>query len=171
MSLTNMDAKAFREGMARVTGAVHVVTTAAGEALAGVTATAVCSVSDSPPMVLVCLHRQGRLHKLLRQGSVIAVNTLTAGHEELAAVFAGAGDLPMHDRFLRGNWKTEPDGAPILLDSVVSFECRVRSLIEAGSHSIVACEVNEVHIGNSTEALVYGARRYAHVDLSSNKSS
>lgn len=165
-SLAGMDAKTFREGMSRVAGAVHVVTTGSGAAMAGVTATAVCSVSDSPPMVLVCLHRQGRLHKLLRQGSPIAVNTLKAGHEELAAIFAGVGDIPMQERFAGSDWVIQRDTAPVLSDAVVSFQCRVQSLIEAGSHSIVACQVTDVYVGNSSEALVYGARRYAHVDLS-----
>jgi len=159
-------AEAFREGMARVAGAVHIITSADGAAVAGTTATAVCSVSDSPPTLLVCLHRQGRLHGMLRPGSALAVNTLRAGQEELAGIFAGKGAIPMEERFRNGNWHFEQGGAPCLLDGVASFQCRVESLTSSGSHSIVICKVLGVRTGDVPHALIYGMRRYAHVRLS-----
>src|SRR6516164_3844539 len=50
----------FREGMSRLGAAVHVITTAGPGGQAGATATAVCSVSDAPPMLLVCLNRRSQ---------------------------------------------------------------------------------------------------------------
>ena len=50
----------FREAMSRLGAAVHIVTTAGPAGMAGFTATAVCSVSDAPPMLLVCLNRKSQ---------------------------------------------------------------------------------------------------------------
>ena len=42
----------FRDGMARLAGAVNVITTDGPKGFAGITATAVCSVTDQPPTLL-----------------------------------------------------------------------------------------------------------------------
>ena len=51
----------FREAMSRLGAAVHIVTTSGKAGRAGFTATAVASVSDSPPTVLVCLNRKSQI--------------------------------------------------------------------------------------------------------------
>ena len=48
----------FRDAMSRLGAAVHVVTTAGAGGKSGFTATAVCSVSDTPATLLVCLNRR-----------------------------------------------------------------------------------------------------------------
>ena len=55
--IATVDAAQFREAMSRLGAAVHVVTTAGPAGRAGVTATAVVSVSDQPATLLVCLNR------------------------------------------------------------------------------------------------------------------
>ena len=51
------DTAAFRDGMALLAGAVNVITTDGPHGRAGFTATAVCSVTDQPPTLLVCMNR------------------------------------------------------------------------------------------------------------------
>jgi hypothetical protein len=68
----------FREAMSRLGAAVHVVTTAGPAGKTGFTATAVCSVSDAPPTLLVCLHRRNHTGPILRENKVFCVNTLGA---------------------------------------------------------------------------------------------
>lgn len=48
---------AFRNAMAQLGTAVHVVTTDGAGGRAGFTASAVCSVTDTPPSVLVCINK------------------------------------------------------------------------------------------------------------------
>ena len=52
---TDVEPQAYRDAMARFAGAVHVVTTDGPAGLRGATVIAACSVSDAPPMVLVCV--------------------------------------------------------------------------------------------------------------------
>ncbi|MGD9923082.1 MAG: flavin reductase [Pseudorhodoplanes sp.] len=154
------EALAFREGMSRITAAVHIVTVAGDRVVGGVTATAICSVSDAPPTLLVCLHRAGRVRSLLNAGTEIVVNTLDAHHQPIADVFAGLGNVPMADRFRHGQWQMLPGKPPLLLDTAVSFEGQVESIIEAGSHSVIMCSVDAVHLRDKATSLIYLHRRY-----------
>jgi hypothetical protein len=50
----------FRDGMARLAAQVHIVTSDGPAGRAGVTATAICPVTDKPPTLLVCLNQCAR---------------------------------------------------------------------------------------------------------------
>ena len=58
----SVEPKVFREAMSRLGAAVHVITTDGPSGKTGFTATAVCSVSDAPPTLLVCLNRGAHQH-------------------------------------------------------------------------------------------------------------
>src|ERR1700686_4239955 len=121
----SVDAAAFREAMSRLGAAVHVVTTAGPGGKTGFTATAVCSVSDAPAMLLVCLSRKSQGGPVLRENKVFCVNTLRADCELVADVFAGRTGAVMAERFVAGVWSTMNPGAPVLASAVVAFDCRV----------------------------------------------
>ena len=80
---------AFREAMSRLGAAVHVITTAGPGGKAGATATAVCSVSDAPPTLLMCLNRRSQTNPVVVENGVFCVNTLGDGGAEIADIFAG----------------------------------------------------------------------------------
>ena len=82
--VTSIDPPVFREAMARLGAAVHVVTSAGPAGRTGFTATAVCSVSDQPAMLLVCLNRKSRGGPILRENKVFCINTLGADGEPVA---------------------------------------------------------------------------------------
>lgn len=53
----------YRNAMARLGAAVNIVTTDGVAGRAGFAATAVCSVSDNPPTLLVCLNRNASAYR------------------------------------------------------------------------------------------------------------
>ncbi len=61
----------FREGLSRLAGAVTVITTDGPAGAAGFTASAVCSVTDSPPTVLVCMNRSSYAHRFFADNGVL----------------------------------------------------------------------------------------------------
>lgn len=152
----------FREAMSRLGAAVHVVTTNGPAGKAGFTATAVCSVSDLPPTLLVCLNRASRSAPVLRENGVFCVNTLNAGEEALADVFAGRTAAPA-DRFARGEWIALATGAPVLSSAVVAFDCRVVEVKAVASHNVIFGAVVAVRLGPAVPALVYHERAYKQV--------
>ena len=153
----------FREAMSRVGGAVHVVTTAGTSGRAGATMTAVTSVSDEPPTLLVCINRTGRLAAVLRGNGVFCVNTLVAGQEGLADVFAGRGGLDHEARFGHGQWRGGDLGTPILAGARAALECRVVELRDVGSHTVVFGRVEAVHLDGRGDPLIYVDRGYRAV--------
>ena len=57
MTVTRQD---FRDAMARLGAAVNIITTGGPAGRGGFTASAVCSVTDEPPTLLVCMNRGDR---------------------------------------------------------------------------------------------------------------
>src|SRR4029434_6749523 len=84
-----VEVAAFREAMSRLGAAVHVVTTAGPGGKTGATATAVFSVSDPPPTLLVCLNRRSQTNPVVVENGVFCINTLGASGAEIADIFSG----------------------------------------------------------------------------------
>jgi flavin reductase len=151
----------FRDAMARLGAAVNVVTTDGAGGKAGVTASAVCSVTDDPPTLLVCLNRSSSTHAVFQANGVLCVNALAAGHREISDTFAGKGGLTGAARFGVGRWMTLLTGAPVLEDAaVVSFDCRIADAVEKGTHSVLFAEIQAIRQGPPGGALIYYGRGY-----------
>jgi flavin reductase len=161
--LKAVDAAPFREAMARLGAAVNVITTSGRAGLTGFTATAVCSVSDQPPTLLVCLNRRSRGTPVLRENGVFCVNTLTADQEIIADTFAGRGGAAGEERFKVGDWTTLATGAPVLRTAAVAFDCRVIDIKTVATHNVFFAVVEDVLIGDACPALVYHGRAYKKV--------
>lgn len=153
----------FREAMSRLGAAVHVVTTAGPAGKTGFTATAVCSVSDQPAMLLVCLNRRSNSAPLLSQNGVFCVNTLLANESKLADVFAGRSGVHLEERFTVGEWTTLKTGSPVLTSAVVAFDCRTFEIKAVASHNVFFGAVEAVRLGPNGPALVYHDRLYKPV--------
>jgi flavin reductase len=161
--VVTVGAAAFRDAMCRLGAAVHVVTTAGPGGKTGFTATAVCSVSDAPPTLLVCLNRRSHGGPILRENKVFCVNTLGADCEAVADVFAGRTGATKAERFVTGLWSTLKTGAPVLAASVVAFDCRVVEIRAVASHNVIFGAVVDIRLGPAGPALVYHNRAYKRV--------
>lgn len=157
------DPDQFREAMSRLGAAVHIITTNGKAGKAGFTATAVASVSDAPPTVLVCLNRKSQITPIMRENKVFCVNTLASSDEDLANVFAGRKGHFMADRFAFGEWTALETGAPALTNAIAALDCRVLEMKSVATHDIYFGEVAAVRLANAEKALVYHARAYKHV--------
>jgi flavin reductase len=155
--------EAYREAMARLGAAVNVIATAGPGGRAGFTASAVCSVTDTPPTLLVCANRSNDSHAALKANGVVCVNTLTASQQELSAVFAGLTSHSVEQRFDVGVWSTLITGAPVLVDAAVAFDCRIDKVVEVGTHDVLFCIVEAVQLGAAHEGLIYYARGYHRI--------
>ena len=150
----------YRDAMARLGAAVNVITTAGIAGRRGFTASAVCSVSDMPPTLLVCVNRSHDSHSALLANRVMCVNTLSDGQSDVSDVFAGVDQKEGEARFEAGTWDAMSTGAPVLRDAVVSFDCRIVQSTEIGTHSVLFGEVEAIRRGPSHNALIYFGRAY-----------
>ncbi|WP_138471478.1 flavin reductase [Poseidonocella sp. HB161398] len=150
--------EAFRDGMARLAGAVNIVTTDGPGGRAGFTATAVCSVTDDPPTLLVCLNRQSSAMPAFAANEAVCVNTVGPRHRDLAMTFGGR--TPMSERFAETGWHRGVSGAPVLEAAVVSFDCRVSHRHLCGTHEVIFCEVVGVVSDPTEPGAAYFARKF-----------
>jgi flavin reductase (DIM6/NTAB) family NADH-FMN oxidoreductase RutF len=151
----------FRQGMRRLAAGVTIVTTSDDGQRAGLTATALCSLSVAPPQLLVCVNREAEAHDLIDRGGRFCVNLLASGHRALAGRFAGADGTEGEARFAKGRWIELATGAPALQDALACFDCEVAERVRASTHTIFIGRVVDVVVHKRGRPLVYAAGEYA----------
>ena len=162
-TVRTVEPQLFREAMSRLGAAVHVITTAGPGGKAGTTATAVCSVSDAPPTLLMCLNRKSQTNPVVMENGVFCINTLGDNGAEIADVFAGRTGVLGVDRFAVGDWSVLTTGSPVLTSAVVAFDCRIIEVRAVASHNVFFGAVETVRLGPPGPALVYHDRAYKRV--------
>jgi len=158
-----MDKQQFRDTMARLGAAISIVTSNGEAGLAGCTVSAICSVTDAPPTLLICLNRASRNNPLFRQNGRVCVNILAAQHEELARAFSAA-EKPVEDRFASGAWAIAANGCPLLQGASASVECDISEISEIGSHSVFFCRVTAARTSATGDALIYFGRSFYRIE-------
>ena len=149
----------FKLGMRILAGAVNIVTSVQAGHRYGMTATAVCSATADPPTVLACVNKLATTHNAVGKSKVFCVNVLRAEDWELSTTFSGAQSG--EGRFKSRDWTRLATGAPVLIDALVSFDCRVVKKVTHGSHTIFLGQVEQVLIGKKGKPLLYSEGQYA----------
>lgn len=161
--MTTIEPLLFRDAMSRFAAAVHLVSTDGASGLRGVTATSVVSVSDSPASLLVCLNASNAVNTRFSGNRCFAVNVLGKRHEMVARRFSGEGNFTPEQRFGAADWTALETGAPVLVDALVAFDCRLIESRIVATHHVFIGEVAAVRLGTPDEALLYQARQYRHL--------
>ncbi|APG17570.1 pyrimidine utilization flavin reductase protein F [Kosakonia radicincitans DSM 16656] len=154
----SIDSTTFRDAMACVGAAVNIITTDGPAGRAGFTASAVCSVTDSPPTLLVCLNRSASVWPVFSNNQALCVNTLAAGQEGLSNLFGGK--TPMEERFAAAGWQQGETGCPRLTGALASFDCHISQVVSVGTHDILFCQIVDIARHPTPEGLVWFDRRY-----------
>ncbi len=160
LSKPKINPQEYRDAMARYAGHVQIVTTTFEGVRRGVTITAACSVSDNPPMVLVCLNHGNPHNDIFSQSGIFALNTLGSEHEMLANHFSGLTGLSEEERFAQAEWEIGATGAPMLRGAIASYDCRITDVKRASTHNVFFGEVAALRLGNGSKSLVYMDRGY-----------
>jgi flavin reductase (DIM6/NTAB) family NADH-FMN oxidoreductase RutF len=150
----------FKDSMRMLTGAVNIVTTQGEAGSGGFTATAVCSVTDNPPTLLVCMNKSNELAEAVLKNKKIAVSILPTGTENLANRFAGMDGVSMEERLEKGEWQTLTTGCPILQNALAAFDCIIESTIEQGTHLVIFARIVAVKPTQEQLPLLYFNRDY-----------
>ncbi|MFA5664532.1 flavin reductase family protein [Castellaniella sp.] len=152
----------FLEAMRCVASTVAVVTTDGEAGRAGLTISALSSLSAEPPSVLICINRCSGVLGLIQHNKSFCVNLLGRQHLEIAEIFAGRVPHRRHDRFACANWASGATGAPMLDEAMVALDCELASHLSYASHEILIGRVAHIRIARQ-EPLVYLDRSYYEV--------
>lgn len=139
--LPNVSENAFKSVMRVLAATVCVITSRHDGETNGMTATAICSVSASPPTILIVVNRENHSHALIRDGGCFALNILSADQDWLAMKFATRAPLPFASVAVNDGMT----GCPIIDGCGAVLECVLASSFDAATHTIfigrvVACQ-------------------------------
>ncbi len=134
----------FKAALGRFPAGVTVITMVGSEGDHGMTASAFCSLSLDPPLVLVCVKNGNTSHGLLQDASGFAVNLLAQDQMNLSNRFAGWGPQP-EDRFGdQGDERGAVSGARFLPGAMASLDCTLYGTRDGGDHTIFIGQVEGV---------------------------
>ena len=152
----------FLEGMSHTASTVSVITTDGPAGRAGVTVSAMSSVSadTTAPLLLVCLHQASSACPVILKNGVFCVNVLRDDQSHISDVFAGRVKSEHDNKFACADWITEKTGAPRIVEPLVSFDCRIAQAELIGTHHVVFGEVAEVFLASRGVPLIYANRDY-----------
>ncbi len=100
----------------------------------GTTASAVSSLSLTPPLLLVCLDRSSQTLGAIRNHEAFAINVLAEGQEPLSANFARRGVAASWDGV---EHRIGEIGNPHLNGALAVLDCQFEHCLDGGDHEIV----------------------------------
>lgn len=132
---------------------------------AGITATAVCSLSSDPPQLLACVNRNSSIAKTLKETGWFTVNILAGNQESVAATFAGRTGRKGSERFDE-TWTQHATGTPLLSGAAAVCVCHVSTRVWQTSHLVVIGRALDVLLPESEppSPLMYHMRRFTTVE-------
>lgn len=152
----------FLAGMSHAAQTVNVVTTDGPAGRAGVTVSAMTSVSADTerPTLLVCVHRDSATAPAILANGVFCVNLLRDDQSWISDSFAGRFRGQLADKFDCAEWTAMPSGAPRVVEPLVAFDCRMVSADLVGTHHVFFGEVGDIFIADRGSPLIYARRAY-----------
>jgi flavin reductase (DIM6/NTAB) family NADH-FMN oxidoreductase RutF len=113
----------------------------------GTTVTSLMSVSADPPLVAIGLAADGYPAEVLQSVGAGVLNVLAAGQAILASRFSSAGRPSARHLLESVPWRRAPVSDAIALDgALAALDCRVSSVVEAGSHVLVLLSVEALPV-------------------------
>jgi flavin reductase (DIM6/NTAB) family NADH-FMN oxidoreductase RutF len=155
-----IDPKDYRDAMSAIASPVHIIATDGAAGRAGMTVTALASVTDAPATLLVCVNRDSPSAKRFLQNGFFSVNSLGADDRALSDIFAGRTDEHFEQKFTHGAWKPGAHGQPVLLTALACFECRLTEVKDVGTHHVFFGEVLAAARPALGPSLIYHRRAY-----------
>lgn len=160
-----VDIPLFRKLMRSPVSSVAIVATGEVGNRSGCTVTAVCSLSDSPPSLLVCLNRDNAARRAIVEAKSFTVSYLSEGQRDDADRLAGRGGFQGDGKFSGERWQKGPDGLPYLSDALAVMVCDLVQVTEFGSHSIICATIREGAAQDDLRPLLYGQGQYLHATI------
>jgi flavin reductase (DIM6/NTAB) family NADH-FMN oxidoreductase RutF len=157
MSSAAVSTDLFRRACALFPTGVAVLTTRAADGTPhGLTVNAFCSLSLTPPLVLVAVDRVCSLLETFEKSGHFAINFLSSEQRHLSVRFS---ELP-EGRFAGVSWSPGSEGAPLIEGAIGSVECRTANIIDAGDHRALIGEVIAASVGEG-DPLVFFRSSYS----------
>lgn len=152
--MTASTAPDLRSAMTTFPSGVTIVTTRDEEGEPwGFTASAFCSLSLDPPLVLVCLSKTAQSYDVFMRSHRWNIHIVGAEHSELALKFATRGA----EKFSGGEFE-DVHGLPTLPNVPARIECVEYEKTDGGDHTIFIGRVVDVEKAGTSPAVYHDKR-------------
>ena len=122
------------QAMARFTYGIYVLTTMKDDEKHGMIASWVSQVSYDPPLVMVAIRKNRRVHPIVMEMGAFALNVLDRDENK---GLLGRFKLPSPaQRFEGVECIMLETGCPILKDTLAYLDCRLVETVDAGDHTL-----------------------------------
>lgn len=156
--------QAFRNAMAECAAAVYLITTDGPAGRYGITMTAVSSVTDSPPTLLICVNEKAAIRPILQANGCLCVNILSSQQQNAAEHFGGLTALTPEERFEQHIWQRGRSGQLQIEGALAHLHGRITDSHELGTHHVFYVAVEEMITRNTPlPALAYFRRQFIEV--------
>jgi flavin reductase (DIM6/NTAB) family NADH-FMN oxidoreductase RutF len=146
-----IDPRDFRNALGSYATGVTIITASDDNGKPyGITCNSFASVSLNPPLVLWSLLLYSSSLDVFQNASHFAVHVLGASQQAVAGKFAKSSD----DKFAGVEWTAGLGRAPLLAESVATFQCRSVNRYYGGDHVIFLGAV-EAYSYNRDEPLLF----------------
>lgn len=128
----------------------------------GVTANSFVSLSLSPPLVSIALHRAARHLQAFLDAGAFTVNVLHANQYGLANLFATPSKVTWEDV----DYRIAPSGHVVLSGTAAWFLCQLRAQHPVGDHLLLVGAVEDFGYDTLAEPLAFARGRFGLFQLS-----
>lgn len=150
----------YRSAMGRFATGVTIIT-ARGRHPHAMTANAVASVSLDPPLLLVCIEQDARVHDAVLDDGRFGVSILAQGQGRISDWLATRGRPLLNQLDQVPTTAGEVLGVPLVEGGLARLECEVTAAYPAGDHTIVVGAVRGLTLAEDDgEPLVWFASEY-----------
>lgn len=159
-----MNKQLFKDAMRHLTATVNVVTTKGEAGVNGITATAVTSLSDTPPSLLISVNKKSDFHQQVVKNKKFSVHILQEEMAEISNCFAGYKGLHGEEKFTVGHWESNENYFS-LKGALATIDCVLKEDFDGYTHSIFIGEmINvEIHENEYEKPLLYGHGQYTTI--------
>lgn len=153
-----------QDALRRIPGGVGLVTGSTGAGFFATTAVSIAPLSADPPTLILCLDNGGGPAERDDIGGLrrIGVSILGAQHRGLAEGFGGRR-VPARTGGCGIAWRSLAQGAAVIEDAVLAFDCRVLEVIERCGQAILIAEIEAMRVGGEASVLVYWRGEYDRI--------
>ena len=154
----------LRAMMGRFATGVTVVAARHGPLLAGMTATAIASISLDPPLLMASINRRSETHVAVVGSHSFAVSVLSAEQRTVADCFALPTPAAKLQRFCDMPWHEAETGSPILDGAIAYFDCRLSESHAVGTHTVFIGKIVAAGYEETGEPLLWFGSRYRRIE-------
>ncbi|MGH3005401.1 MAG: flavin reductase family protein [Gaiellaceae bacterium] len=138
-----VDAEGFKAAMRMLAGGVVMVTTHVEGRLWGLTISACCSISASPPRILISLSHTASGRPAVLETGRFGLSILRADQKGLADL----GAVPRGPKYVDAFRESATAGSTMLAGALYHLDCSVDRTFEVGDHTLVIGAVEAVIAG------------------------